>query len=204
MFWKRGCDIAVSVGALILLAPVAAIVATAIRLSMGRPVIFRQLRPGLNEKLFSILKFRTMRDARSPDGQPLPDAERLTRLGNVLRRTSLDELPELWNVLKGEMSLVGPRPLLREYLPHYTLSQRRRHEVMPGVTGWAQINGRNALTWEKKFELDLWYVDHRSFGLDLKILWLTALKVLRCEDISQKGHVTMPKFADSGRKVQGG
>jgi sugar transferase EpsL len=164
---------------------------------MGKPAIFRQWRPGHNETLFQILKFRTMREAFLSDGRPMPDAERLTRLGKWLRCTSLDELPELWNVLKGDMSLVGPRPLLPEYMARYTPIQRRRHEVKPGITGWAQVNGRNRLTWEKKFELDVWYVDHRSIWLDAKILLMTMVKVVCTEGISRRGHATMPEFKGS-------
>jgi lipopolysaccharide/colanic/teichoic acid biosynthesis glycosyltransferase len=177
-------------GALLLLA-----VALAVRLVLGRPVLFVQERPGLHGAPFRLVKFRTMRAAAvDASGRPLPDEARLTRLGRFLRATSLDELPELWNVLKGEMSLVGPRPLLMQYLPLYTPEQARRHEVLPGITGWAQVNGRNALSWEDKFRLDVWYVDNRSFRLDLKILWLTAVKVFRREGISQEGHATAEAF----------
>jgi sugar transferase EpsL len=164
---------------------------------LGSPVLFRQQRPGQHGRPFTIYKFRTMSDVRDGQGNLLPDAGRLTPFGRFLRRTSLDELPELFNVLKGEMSLVGPRPLLTEYLDRYTLEQARRHEVRPGITGWAQVNGRNALTWEQKFALDVWYVDHLSFWLDLKILALTGWKVLRCEGISQTGHATMEEFFGS-------
>jgi lipopolysaccharide/colanic/teichoic acid biosynthesis glycosyltransferase len=179
---------------LILLAPVFLGVAAAVRLSLGSPVLFRQTRPGLGGKPFEMLKFRTMRDAHDARGNPLPDAERLTPLGRFLRATSLDELPELVNVLRGEMSLVGPRPLLMEYLPLYTPEQARRHEVRPGITGWAQVNGRNALSWEEKFRLDVWYVDHRSFWLDLRILARTVAKVFAREGISQEGQATMERF----------
>ncbi len=193
MIWKRIFDVAVSLFALLLLAPLLVFIAFAVRISMGAPVIFRQWRAGRDEALFQMLKFRTMRETSARDGRPLPDAERLTRLGKLLRSTSLDELPELWNVLKGDMSLVGPRPLLPEYLARYTPLQRRRH-------GWAQVNGRNGITWEEKFKLDVWYVDHRSLWLDARILWMTMVKVVRCEGISQRGHATMPEFA--GRSSQ--
>ena len=161
---------------------------------LGSPVFFRQTRPGLRGRPFEMIKFRTMTDACGPDGQLLPDAVRLTPFGRFLRATSLDELPELWNVLKGDMSLVGPRPLLMEYLPLYSPEQARRHEMRPGITGWAQVNGRNALTWEEKFKLDIWYIDHRSLWLDIKILWLTVRKVLVREGISADGEATMSKF----------
>ena len=191
---KRTIDILGSGLGLLLLSPVLAIVAYMIRREMGSPFLFRQTRPGLHGEPFEMIKFRTMRDAIDADGRPLPDAERLTKLGRFLRSTSLDELPELWNVLKGDMSLVGPRPLLMEYLPLYSLQQSRRHEVRPGVTGWAQVNGRNAIHWEEKFKLDVWYVDNRSFSLDLKIIWLTIRKVIRRDDISATGEATMSKF----------
>ena len=165
-----------------------------VRRKLGSPVLFRQVRPGLRGQPFEMVKFRTMTDARGPDGQLLPDAERLTAFGRFLRSSSLDELPELWNVLKGEMSLVGPRPLLMEYLPLYSREQARRHEVRPGITGWAQVNGRNALSWDDKFKLDVWYVDHRSLWLDIKILWLTVRKVVVREGISAAGEATMSKF----------
>jgi len=174
-----------------------AIVLTAwaiIRLALGRPVLFRQTRIGLCEKPFTFFKFRTMTDARDASGALLPDEQRLTAFGRFLRATSLDELPQLWNVLRGDMSLVGPRPLLPQYVSRYNAHQRRRHEVKPGITGWAQINGRNAITWEEKFDLDVWYVDHQSLWLDLKILWLTMLKVVRRDGISQSGYATMPEF----------
>ena len=165
-----------------------------VRRKLGSPVFFRQVRPGINGKPFEMVKFRTMTDARGPDYQLLPDAVRLTPLGRFLRSSSLDELPELWNVLKGDMSLVGPRPLLMEYLPLYSPEQARRHEVRPGVTGWAQINGRNAISWEDKFKLDIWYVNNQSLWLDIKILWLTVKKVLIREGITAEGHVTMTPF----------
>ncbi len=188
---KRVFDITAALVALLLLASLLALVAWQIRRKLGSPVLFRQIRPGLRGRSFEMVKFRTMRDAVDANGQPLPDDQRLTPFGSWLRSTSLDELPELWNVLKGEMSLVGPRPLLMEYLPLYTPEQARRHEVRPGVTGWAQINGRNALSWDEKFRLDVWYVDHQSFLLDLKIILLTVKKVLFREGISAVGEATM-------------
>jgi lipopolysaccharide/colanic/teichoic acid biosynthesis glycosyltransferase len=194
LWWKRAFDVALTVPALIVLSPVFALVALAVRMSLGSPVIFRQQRPGKNERPFTLYKFRTMRDARDAQGTLLPDARRLTRLGAFLRATSLDELPELVNVLRGDMSLVGPRPLLMEYLPLYSPEQRRRHDVRPGVTGWAQVNGRNALTWREKFALDIEYVEHVSMGLDLRILILTIVSVVRSEGISHSGHVTMQPF----------
>lgn len=194
---KRAFDIFGSIAALIVFAPVIAATWLAVRLFIGSPVLFRQLRPGLNGKPFQILKFRTMTDARGPDGTLLPDGDRLTRLGRFLRGSSLDELPELVNILRGEMSFVGPRPLLMQYLPLYTPSQARRHEVRPGLTGWAQIKGRNALNWEQKFALDVWYVDNRSLWLDLRIIALTAWKVIRRDGINQAGDATMPAFTGS-------
>ena len=194
LWWKRAFDVALTVPALIVLSPVFALVALAVRVSLGSPIIFRQQRPGKNERPFTLYKFRTMRDARDAQGTLLPDARRLTRLGAFLRATSLDELPELVNVLRGDMSLVGPRPLLMEYLPLYSPEQRRRHDVRPGVTGWAQVNGRNALTWREKFALDIEYVEHVSLGLDLRILILTIVSVVRSEGISHSGHVTMQPF----------
>lgn len=191
---KRLFDILVSAAALLLLLPVILVIAWKISRKLGSPVLFRQMRPGLHGKPFEMIKFRTMRDAVDSHGNPLPDVERMTPFGNFLRSTSLDELPELWNVLKGEMSLVGPRPLLMEYLPLYDEEQARRHEVRPGVTGWAQINGRNAISWEDKFKLDVWYVDNRSLWLDIKILWLTIKKVLIRDGISAEGEATMSKF----------
>lgn len=191
---KRLFDIVASFCALLLLSPIIAIVAWKIRKNLGSPVLFRQTRPGLHGKPFEMVKFRTMKDATDAQGNSLPDAERMTPFGNRLRNSSLDELPELWNVLKGEMSLVGPRPLLMQYLPLYSPEQARRHEVRPGVTGWAQVNGRNAISWEEKFKLDVWYVDNRSFWLDFKILLLTVKKVLIKDGISANDHVTMPEF----------
>ncbi len=194
---KRLFDIFASALGLLLLSPIIAIVAWQIRRKLGSPVLFRQVRPGLGGKPFEMVKFRTMRDALDAQGNPLPDSERMTPFGSFLRSTSLDELPELWNVLKGDMSLVGPRPLLMEYLPLYSSEQYRRHEARPGVTGWAQINGRNALSWEDKFKLDIWYVDNQSFWLDLKILSLTIKKVVVRDGISAEGEATMAKFTGS-------
>jgi lipopolysaccharide/colanic/teichoic acid biosynthesis glycosyltransferase len=194
---KRIFDLFAALLALVLLAPVLAVVGWQIRRKLGSPVLFRQVRPGLRGRPFEMVKFRTMRDALDAHGKPLPDSERMTPFGNFLRSVSLDELPEVWNVLKGDMSLVGPRPLLMEYLPLYSPEQARRHEVRPGVTGWAQINGRNALSWEDKFKLDVWYVDHQSLWLDLKILVLTVKKVFVREGISAAGEATMPRFMGS-------
>ena len=191
---KRLLDLAFTVPGLLAISPVFIIVALLILARIGRPVFFRQERPGLNARPFSLYKFRTMTGGRDESGALLPDAQRLTPFGRFLRTTSLDELPELFNVLKGDMSLVGPRPLLMRYLDRYTPEQFRRHEMPPGLTGWAQVNGRNALTWEEKFELDVWYVDHWSLWLDVKILALTLWKVLKREGISQAGHATMEEF----------
>jgi len=191
---KRFFDLVASALGLVALAPVFVVVAFLIRRKLGSPVFFRQPRPGLSGKPFEMIKFRTMLDATDKHGNPLPDDQRMTPFGSFLRATSLDELPELWNVLKGDMSLVGPRPLLMEYLPLYSKEQFRRHEVRPGVTGWAQVNGRNAISWEDKFKLDVWYVDNQSFWLDLKILFLTVKKVLVRDGISGEGEVTMSKF----------
>jgi sugar transferase EpsL len=179
---------------LVLASPILAVVAVLVWVSHGWPIIFRQTRPGYRSKPFNLYKFRTMTEARDAEGNLLPDAQRLTPLGQTLRTTSLDELPELINVLRGEMSWVGPRPLLMQYLDRYSPEQARRHDVLPGITGWAQINGRNELTWEDKFRLDVWYVDHWSFALDLKILLLTLWKVLKREGISQTGHATAEEF----------
>jgi lipopolysaccharide/colanic/teichoic acid biosynthesis glycosyltransferase len=191
---KRTADILLASLAIAILSPVLLVVAILVRIRLGRPVLFRQRRPGLHGLLFTCLKFRTMNDTRDSSGKLLPDAERLTWLGSFLRRTSLDELPELWNVVRGDMSLVGPRPLLPEYLPRYSAFQQRRHEVTPGITGWAQVNGRNALTWEQKFKHDIWYIDHLNFWLDVKILCLTLLTVVRREGIEHDSHATMPEF----------
>ncbi|MGW7774791.1 sugar transferase [Pseudomonas machongensis] len=192
---KRLFDIVAAGLGLLALSPVMVIVALLIRRRLGSPVLFCQVRPGLGGKPFRMVKFRTMRDALDAQGNPLPDHQRMTPFGSFLRASSLDELPELWNVLKGDMSLVGPRPLLMEYLPLYSSEQYRRHEVRPGVTGWAQINGRNALSWEEKFKLDVWYVDNCSFWLDLKILFLTVKRVIRKDGISAAGEATMSKFS---------
>ncbi|OCS47050.1 sugar transferase [Ralstonia pickettii] len=191
---KRIFDFLLATLALVMLSIPFLLLVWGIRRKLGSPVFFRQRRPGLYGEPFEMVKFRTMTDARGPDGQLLPDAERLTPFGRFLRSTSLDELPELWNVVKGDMSLVGPRPLLMEYLPLYSAEQARRHEVRPGVTGWAQVNGRNALSWEDKFRLDVWYVDNHSLWLDIKILWMTVRKVIVREGISADGEATMSKF----------
>lgn len=193
-FGKRLFDLIVTVTALIVLSPIMLAVALVVRATLGAPVLFRQARPGLHGAPFTLYKFRTMRDARDAHGNLLPDAQRLHPIGRFLRSTSLDELPELVNVLRGDMSLVGPRPLLMEYLPHYTPAQARRHAVKPGLTGWAQVSGRNALTWDEKFARDLWYVDNLSFRLDLRILARTVGVVLRREGISRPGHATAEKF----------
>ena len=192
---KRLFDLIAAFFALLLLALPLALLAWQVRRKLGSPVFFTQVRPGLHGKPFKMVKFRTMTSERGLDGELLPDAVRLTPFGRFLRSSSLDELPELWNVLKGDMSLVGPRPLLMEYLPLYSPAQARRHEVRPGITGWAQVNGRNAISWEDKFKLDVWYVDHCSLWLDVKILWLTAQKVLVRDGISAEGEATMPRFA---------
>lgn len=191
---KRLLDIVIASSALVLLSPVYAFVAYKVRKNLGSPVLFRQVRPGLNGKPFEMIKFRSMKDAVDAQGNPLPDSERLTPFGQMLRSSSLDEMPELWNVLKGEMSIVGPRPLLMEYLPLYNEQQAKRHNVRPGITGYAQVNGRNAISWEKKFELDTWYVENRSLWLDFKIMLKTVQKVLSKDDISAEGEATMSKF----------
>ena len=196
---KRIVDILVSFFGIILLTPIFLLVAFLIRKNLGSPVIFSQIRPGIDGKPFKMYKFRSMKNAIDTSGNPLPDAERLTPFGQKLRSTSLDELPELWNVLKGDMSLVGPRPLLMEYLPLYDKEQYRRHEMRPGITGWAQINGRNAISWEDKFKLDVWYVDNQSLKLDLKILLLTIKKVFIKEGVSSSGEVTTSKFTGSNK-----
>ncbi|WP_323752003.1 sugar transferase [Marinobacter sp.] len=197
---KRVFDVVVSGGALLVLFPLLMILAVVVASKLGRPVLFSQLRPALGGKPFRMVKFRTMTDQRDANGELLPDSERMTGFGRFLRSTSLDELPELWNVLKGDMSLVGPRPLLMSYLSLYSEEQYRRHDVRPGVTGWAQINGRNAISWEEKFKLDVWYVDNRSLWLDLKILFLTVKKVLVRDGISGEGEVTMAPFTGSEKK----
>lgn len=191
---KRAFDIAASTSALVVLSPVLAITAYKVKKNLGSPVLFRQTRPGLHGKPFEMIKFRTMKDATDKEGNALPDSERLTEFGKKLRASSLDELPELWNVLKGDMSLVGPRPLLMEYLPLYNAEQAKRHNVRPGVTGYAQVNGRNSLSWEDKFKLDTWYVEHQSFLLDMKILLKTVKKVLIKDGINEAGEATMSKF----------
>lgn len=192
-FCKRALDLSVASVGLILLSPLLVAIALAIRITMGSPVLFRQVRPGYNARPFKVLKFRTM-SGEGLDADPSSDAARLTVVGTFLRRFSLDEIPQLWNVLKGEMSLVGPRPLKMQYLQRYSPEQARRHDAQPGITGWTQINGRNALTWEEKFRLDVWYVDHQSFMLDLRILVTTIWRVIKREGISQEGHATMPEF----------
>lgn len=200
--WARKVKRLIDVTACLITLPVVLVVcgavALAIWLTMGRPVFFRQKRAGLYGRVFEIWKFRTMTNERDESGRLLPDEKRLTRLGRFLRSTSLDELPQVWNVLRGEMSLVGPRPLRPEYLERYTPEQARRHEVRPGITGWAQVNGRNETTWEERFRRDVWYVDNWSLWLDLKILWLTVIKVLRRDGISRQGHATMPEFLGTG------
>jgi lipopolysaccharide/colanic/teichoic acid biosynthesis glycosyltransferase len=191
---KRLFDFFASLAALLLLSPVFLFLALLVRVNIGVPILFTQTRPGLHGKPFTMTKFRTMTNARGADGTLLSDAERLPRFGRFLRTTSLDELPELWNVLNGDMSLVGPRPLLMEYLQLYSPEQARRHDVRPGITGWAQVNGRNAISWDEKFKLDVWYVDHQSLWLDVKILFLTVRRVFQRNGISADGEVTMPRF----------
>jgi lipopolysaccharide/colanic/teichoic acid biosynthesis glycosyltransferase len=197
---KRAFDLILTIPAIILLVPLFLILSFIVAILLGAPVLFRQQRPGLGGRPFWLLKFRTMTEARGADGVLLPDAERLTRFGRFLRATSLDELPELFNVLKGDMSLVGPRPLLMQYLERYTQEQARRHEVRPGITGWAQVNGRNAITWEEKFKLDVWYVDNWSLWLDIKIIFMTIWKIFKREGISADDHATMPEFFNIERK----
>lgn len=196
---KRLFDFSCSLIGLIILSPLLLFAALLIRMKLGSPVLFRQMRPGLYGRPFFVYKFRTMTDERDENGNLLPDEERITPLGQMLRKFSIDELPQLFNVVKGDLSLVGPRPLLMEYLELYSPEQERRHEVRPGITGWAQVNGRNTISWEEKFKLDVWYVNHRSFFLDLKIIFLTVYKVFKREGISQQGHVTIEKF--SGHKA---
>lgn len=200
---KRLLDIAISFTALLVLSPVLLVVAVLVRTRLGSPVIFHQDRPGYREKVFRLCKFRSMTDARGADGELLPDAVRLTRFGKALRATSLDELPELWNILKGDMSLIGPRPLLVKYLPLYNESQRRRHDVKPGLTGWAQVNGRNAITWEQRFAYDVYYVRHISFWMDLKILFQTVAVVFRHSGISSATDATMEAFTGTKNKTEG-
>lgn len=194
---KRLFDVLIAALLLLMLLPVICLTALVIYLHLGRPIAFRQTRPGLDGKAFQMIKFRTMTSAVDASGIPLPDEQRLSWLGRLLRSSSLDELPELWNVLKGEMSLVGPRPLLMEYLPLYTPEQARRHEVRPGITGWAQVNGRNAISWEEKFQLDMWYVDNHTLWLDIRILWMTVISVFSRHGINAPGQVTMHKFSGS-------
>lgn len=197
---KRLLDIVIAGTALIILSPLYAFVTYKVKKNLGSPVLFRQVRPGLNGKPFEMIKFRTMKDAVDANGNPLPDSERLTPFGKMLRATSLDEMPELWNVIKGDMSVVGPRPLLMEYLPLYNQEQAKRHLVRPGMTGYAQVNGRNAISWEEKFKLDTWYVDNRSTLLDFKIMFKTVHKVLAKDDISAEGEATMTKFTGTKNK----
>ena len=196
---KRLFDICMALLLLVLAWPLVLLVAIGVRIFLGSPVFFRQQRPGLHARPFHLCKFRSMSDARDSHGVLLSDEVRLGRFGTLLRRLSLDELPQIWNVLKGEMSLVGPRPLLMQYLPRYSPRQARRHEVRPGITGWAQVNGRNAISWDERFELDVWYVDNQSFALDMKILGITAGKVLASKGVSAKGHATMPEFMGSSK-----
>lgn len=197
---KRLFDILISLTVLVLFSPLFILLAILIRRKLGSPVLFRQTRPGLHGRPFDILKFRTMLNAEDDQGRPLPDSQRLTPFGKALRASSLDELPELINVLKGDMSLVGPRPLLMQYLPLYNKRQARRHEVRPGITGWAQVNGRNAISWQEKFELDVWYVENRTLALDLRILLMTVAGVLKREGITQEGHATAEPFAGNDNK----
>jgi len=194
---RRALDCTLASAALLLVSPLLLLTGVLTWLTLGRPILFRQARTGLGGRLFTLYKFRTMTEARDADGRPLPDKARLTPVGRFLRWVSFDEFPQLLNVLKGDMSLVGPRPLLPEYLARYNAFQRRRHEVKPGITGWAQVNGRNTLTWEQKFELDVWYVDHWTLWLDLKILAMTLWQVVTRRGISQPGHATMPEFSGS-------
>lgn len=197
---KRVLDLLVATLATVVLLPLLVVIALLVFLKLGAPVLYRQTRPGLHGEPFDLIKFRSMLEAYDEAGEPLPNEQRVTSFGQVLRSLSLDELPELWNILKGDMSLVGPRPLLTDYLPLYNERQFRRHDVKPGLTGWSQINGRNSISWEEKFELDIWYVENASFGLDLKILFLTVLKVLRREGISHEGNVSMPRFRGSSNE----
>lgn len=203
MVAKRLFDLALVLPLIVVLAPLLLVIGVLVLLCLGSPVIFKQKRPGFNGKLFYMYKFRTMTDKRDESGNLLPDEDRMTKLGRFLRNTSIDELPELFNVLLGDMSFVGPRPLLEQYLPLYTPEQMRRHEVKPGITGWAQINGRNAISWEEKFKLDVWYVDNRNLWLDIKILFMTLVKVLKRQDVSQKGHATVEPFRGTNRGGMG-
>ena len=200
---KRIFDLIVTIPVFLVFLPVVTITALLVRIKLGSPVLFKQSRPGLHGKSFYVYKFRTMTDETDSTGQLLSDHLRLTPFGKFLRKYSLDELPQLWNVLKGDISLVGPRPLLVDYLPLYSQEQARRHEVKPGITGWAQVNGRNTISWEDKFRLDIWYVDHYSFMLDLKILWLTLLKVVKTEGINSADHATMPMFQGAAKNEEG-
>lgn len=195
--YKRIFDVLISAFGLFILAPVLGVVALLVRLKLGRPILFKQVRPGLNGMPFTLYKFRTMTDKCGLDGKQLPDADRLTSFGKFLRRSSLDELPELWNVIRGDMSLVGPRPLRMHYLPLYSERQKRRHEVRPGITGWAQINGRNAMPWDERFEMDVWYVENHNLLLDLSILARTLWVAFKGDDVAHEGHVTMPPFTGS-------
>lgn len=201
LFMKRAFDVSFSLSCLTLLSPLMCILAVMVPIQMGKPILFKQTRPGLNGKPFTIYKFRTMRDLRDQEGRLLPDEERLTPFGCWMRKYSLDELPQLFNVVKGDLSVVGPRPLLMSYLPLYSPEQARRHEVKPGITGWAQVNGRNALSWEEKFALDVWYVDHWSLLLDVKILWMTVIQVFHAEGISMDGYVGAPLFTGQKEKA---
>jgi lipopolysaccharide/colanic/teichoic acid biosynthesis glycosyltransferase len=201
--FKRALDIVISILALVIFSPIILIVAVLVRINLGSPVLFSQMRPGMHHRPFKMLKFRSMKDDKDQAGNLLADAQRLPRFGQLLRASSLDELPGLINVLKGDMSIVGPRPLLVEYLPLYNLVQKRRHEVRPGITGWAQVNGRNTISWEQKFEYDVWYVDNQSLWLDVKIILLTAMKVIRRDDINYNGEVTMTKFTGTKTKDKG-
>lgn len=196
---KNFLDRLFAMALLLALAPLLALIALFVRFKLGSPVLFRQERPGYKGRPFKVCKFRTMTNAKGESGELLPDERRLSGFGKLIRKTSLDELPQLINVLKGDLSFVGPRPLLMEYLPLYNDEQMRRHDVKPGITGWAQVNGRNAIEWDEKFRLDVWYVDHQSLTLDLKILWLTALKVFKRDGVSAEGHATMPKFTGNQR-----
>ena len=197
---KRILDVVIASTALVVLSPLYAFVAYKVKKNLGSPVLFRQVRPGLNGQPFEMIKFRTMKDAVDAQGNPLPDSERLTAFGKMLRATSLDEMPELWNVIKGDMSIVGPRPLLMEYLPLYNEEQAKRHDVRPGMTGYAQVNGRNAISWEEKFKLDTWYVENRSLWLDFKIMLKTVKKVISKDDISAEGEATMTRFTGSNQQ----